>query len=421
MRRPSNPLRLIRPDEGAARAGDGREMPIEAQVLLIATVILTVFGVLMVYSASSAHAMTNAAFNHDSLYFVKNGLFYTLAGLALMFGLVFTPVHRLHLRKLAPVAFVGSVLLLAAVVVPGVGLNINGASRWLAIGPVTIQPSEFAKAGVLLMVAAVLAARKRPPDSLGELLKPIGLLVGVVCGLIMLQPDLGTTLAICIMSLGLLVVAGVRWRLLGTVIAVGVVLVGALIYLEPYRRDRMLAFLDPWGQSADGAYQVVQAMIAIGSGGIFGVGLGGSVQKVNFLPEAHTDMIFAVIGEELGLVGAILVIGLFAAVAWSGYTIAMRTKDPFLRLIAAGTTALIIGQAVVNLGAVMGALPLTGIPLPLISYGSSSRIVILALIGVLIAIAREPQVLQRSAPAEEPAAPRRARRTSSRSTTRQPV
>ncbi len=414
MRRPANPLRLIRPDETLPRAGDGREMPIEAQVLLIATVILTVFGMLMVYSASSAHAMTNAAFNHDSLYFVKNGLLYTLAGIALMFALVFTPIQRLHLRKLAPVAFVGSTLLLVAVIVPGVGLNINGASRWLAIGPVTIQPSEFAKFGVLLMVAAVLASRKRPPGTPGELMKPIGLLVGLVCALIMLQPDLGTTLAICIMTLGLLVVAGVRWRLLGLVVAVGVVLVAALIYIEPYRRDRMLAFLDPWGQSADGAYQVVQAMIAIGSGGIFGVGLGGSVQKVNFLPEAHTDMIFAVIGEELGLIGAVLVVGLFAAVAWSGYTIAMRTKDPFLRLVAAGATALIVGQAVVNLGAVMGALPLTGIPLPLISYGSSSRIVILTLIGILIAIAREPQVLARPAPAGDAAGTRRTRRAPAR-------
>ncbi|MFM7693154.1 MAG: FtsW/RodA/SpoVE family cell cycle protein, partial [Actinomycetota bacterium] len=168
-----------------------------------------------------------------------------------------------------------------------------------------------------------------------------------------------------------------------------------------YRRDRIFAFLDPWGQSQDGAYQVVQAMIAVGSGGIFGQGLGSSVQKVNFLPEAHTDMIFAVIGEELGLVGAVITIGLFAAFAWAGFTIAARAADPFQRLVAAGATALVAGQAVIHLGAVMGILPLTGIPLPLISHGSSSRVVVLILVGLLVAISREPQIA--------PARPRRAR------------
>ncbi len=389
-------------------------MPIEAQVLLIATVALTVFGMLMVYSASSAYAMTHEQYGFDSLYFIKNGLFYTLAGLGLMLALVFTPIQKLHLRKIAPVAFALSLLTLVLVLVPGFGLNINGASRWLALGPITVQPSEFAKGGVLLMVAAVLASRKRPPETLGQLIKPIGAIVVIVGGLIMLQPDLGTTLAISIMVLALLFAAGTRIKLLAQVVAVGIVAVSALIYLEPYRRDRIFAFLDPWGQSADGAYQVVQAMIAIGSGGLFGVGLGGSVQKVNFLPEAHTDMIFAIIGEELGLLGALLTIGLFAAVGWAGYTIALRTKDPFLRLVAAGTTALILGQAIVNLGAVMGILPLTGIPLPLISYGSSSRLIILALIGVLISIAREPQVAATPRVPVDEAKPAARRRAASR-------
>jgi cell division protein FtsW len=235
---------------------------------------------------------------------------------------------------------------------------------------------------------------------------PIGLVVGVVCALIMVQPDLGTTIAVCLMVFALLVVAGTKKSLLAFVLGAGFVVGSVLIYAAPYRRDRFLAFLDPWGQSADGAYQVVQSMIAIGSGGIFGVGLGGSVQKVNFLPEAHTDMIFAVVGEELGLFGSVLIVALFAVFAWAGYTIAMRTVDPFQRLLAAGATALIVGQAIVNLGAVMGILPLTGIPLPLISHGSSSRIVILALVGMLIAISREPQIApptpRRRAPEPEP-------------------
>ena len=357
------------------------------------TIALTVFGQLMVYSASSAYAMTHEQFNYDSLYFIKTGIVYTVGGIALMIGMSFVPAG--WLKKLAPIVFVGALLGLVAVRLPGIGVSANGAARWLALGPITIQPSEFAKLGTLLVVALILANRRQPPATLKELAMPLGILVGLVCALIMVQPDLGTTLAIVIMVFAILVAAGVREKVLAQLLAIGLVVGSILIYAAPYRRDRIFAFVDPWGQSADGAYQVVQAMIAVGSGGIFGVGLGGSVQKVNFLPEAHTDMIFAVIGEELGLIGAVIVVGLFAAFAWAGYTIAMRTADPFQRLLAAGATALIVGQAIVNLGAVMGILPLTGIPLPLISYGSSSRLVILALVGILIAISREPQLVPR--------------------------
>jgi len=381
-----------------------RELPLEGQVLGIVTIILTVIGQLMVYSASSAYAMTRSEFNFDSLYFIKTGLVYTIFGVALMLGLIFVPAG--WLRRFAPAIFIASLIGLIAVKVPGIGVTVNGAARWLALGPITIQPSEFAKVGTLLIVAAILATRKRPPETVKELLMPIGLIVGVVCALIMVQPDLGTTIAVCLMVFALLVVAGTKKSLLTLVLGAGLVIGSLLIYAAPYRRDRFLAFLDPWAQSADSGYQVVQSMIAIGSGGIFGVGLGGSVQKVNFLPEAHTDMIFAVIGEELGLFGSVLIVALFEVFAWAGYTIAMRTVDPFQRLLAAGATALIVGQAIVNLGAVMGILPLTGIPLPLISYGSSSRIVILALVGMLIAISREPQIAppkpRRRAPEPEP-------------------
>ena len=404
-----NPLRLVRPDE---RVPSGRELPLEAQVLIIVTICLVVFGQLMVYSASSAYAMTHAEFGFDSLYFVKSGVLYTLGGVALMIGMIFVPAA--WLRKAAPIVFIGALAGLALVRLPGFGVAANGASRWLALGPITVQPSEFAKLGTLLIVCVILANRARPPQTLRELAFPLGALVGLVCALIMAQPDLGTTLAVMVMVFAVLVAAGVARRALGELLAIGLVLGGLMIYMAPYRRGRIFAFLDPWSQSADGAYQVVQSMIAIGSGGVFGVGLGGSVQKVNFLPEAHTDMIFAVIGEELGLVGTVIVVGLFGAFAWAGATIAMRTRDPFQRLLAAGATALIVGQAIVNLGAVMGILPLTGIPLPLISYGSSSRLVVLALVGMLIAISREPQVLPtpRRADAPEPdaPAPRRRRR-----------
>ncbi len=413
--RPTNPLRLIRPGERAS-APPGRELPIEGQVLLIATFFLTVFGLIMVYSASSAHAMTNPDFNHDSLYFIKNGLLFTAAGVVLLGGLIFMPAA--WIRKLALPVFGLSLLALIALAIPGVGLTINGATRWLPLGPVSIQPSEFAKLGVLLVVAVIIATRGRAPDTVRELLFPIGALVAVVCVLVMLQPDLGTTLAICVMTFAVLIAAGARKALLAKVVAAGLAAGAIAIWAAPYRRDRIFAFLDPWGQSQDGAYQVVQAMIAIGSGGIFGQGLGSSVQKVNFLPEAHTDMIFAVIGEELGLVGAIITIGLFGAFTWAGFTIAARAADPFQRLVAAGATALVAGQAIINLGAVMGILPLTGIPLPLISHGSSSRVVVLILVGLLVAISREPQVAaarpRRAKPTDDEApepSPRRRRRS----------
>jgi cell division protein FtsW len=200
--------------------------------------------------------------------------------------------------------------------------------------------------------------------------------------------------------------AGLLLRVAVVVIALGTLAIAA----EPYRRDRLLAFLDPWSQSGDGAYQVVQAMIAIGSGGLTGVGLGGSVQKVNYLPEAHTDMIFAVVGEELGLVGALFVIGLFGAFAWAGFTIALRARDRFSQLVAAGATGLVVGQAAVNLCAVMGVMPLTGIPLPLISHGSSSRVATLLIVGVLLAISRESAGAAEEAPARPAEAPERAPR-----------
>jgi cell division protein FtsW len=400
-------LRRLRAPDAESASSSRRELPLEAQILLIVTLILVVFGQVMVYSASSAYALTREEFGNDSLHFVKAGILYTLAGLVVM-GLLMT-IPADWMRRIAPVAFAGSTAALILVLVPGFGLNINGATRWLALGPVVIQPSEFAKLGVLLLVALLLS-RRPPPDSIVGLLKPIGLLVGVVLALIMLQPNLGTTLAICVMVLALLVVAGTRLALLAKVVGMVLLLAAGAIAVAPFRRERIFAFLDPWGQSQDGAYQVVQSMIAIGSGGIFGQGLGSSVQKVNFLPESHTDMIFAVIGEELGLIGVLLVIGLFGVLIWAGFTIAMRAADPFQRLVAAGATALIGGQAIINLGAVMGVLPLTGIPLPLISYGSSSRLVILALIGMLVAISREPRVERRrprTAPAPDDAPPTR--------------
>jgi cell division protein FtsW len=218
------------------------------------------------------------------------------------------------------------------------------------------------------------------------------------CGLILLEPDLGTTITLCGMMLGILVVAGIPLRLLfaASLLAVGVGMLA--IWIEPYRRARVFSFLDPWSDAQGSGFQIVQATIGIGSGGITGSGLGEGVGKISYLPEAHTDMIFAVVGEELGLVGSTLVIAAFAALTVAGFRIALRCRDPFGKLLAAGLTALIAGQAAINLAAVLGIAPLTGIPLPFVSYGGSSLVVLLTGVGVLHNIAVNERVVQARMP-----------------------
>jgi cell division protein FtsW len=246
---------------------------------------------------------------------------------------------------------------------------------------------------VLVWACAVLS-RRPVPTTLGELLKPVGIVVAVFGALIVVEPDLGTTIALFVMIAGILLVSGVPVRLfaLTATLALGA---GALaIWMEPYRRERLFSFLDPWKDAQGAGFQNVQAMIGMGSGGITGEGLGQGIQKVNFLPEAHTDMIFAVVGEELGFVGSSLVIAAFAVFAWAGFRVALQCRDPFGKRLAAGITTLICGQAAVNLAAVLGIAPLTGIPLPFVSYGGSSLLVLLCCVGVLLNIAVNERVVE---------------------------
>jgi cell division protein FtsW len=395
--------------DGAAAPTDAtptrrrRDLPGEGQLLLLITLGLTAMGQVMVYSASSPVAMTTKRYGNDPLYFVKNGVVFTIAGVLLMLLVMRMPVALF--KSLAPLALMASLVLLVAVMVPGVGATINGARRWIAVGPITVQPSELAKLALLGTVAALLAARKTAPRTFGALMKPIGLLTGVVCALVLAEPDLGSALAIALMVGAMLVVAGVPGRLFAAIAGIALSLGAIAIWLEPYRRDRMLAFLHPEAHASDGSYQVLQGIIGFASGGAGGVGLGESIQKVYYVPEAHTDMIYAIIGEELGLAGALVIVAGFAAFAWAGFTIALRARDRFSQLVAVGTTALIAGQAAINLGAVTGILPLTGIPLPLVSYGSSSKVSTLVLVGVVLAVCREGRT------AEELAAEKAGRRT----------
>jgi cell division protein FtsW len=288
---------------------------------------------------------------------------------------------------------VTSVVLLLAVLV--LGQATNGARRWISFGPAQFQPSELAKLALAVWAASYLA-RRRAPRTLKELWRPVGLTTVVFCGLILVEPDLGTAIAIVLMVSAILLVSGIPGRTLGGGLGIAATLGLLAVWFEPYRRARLFSFLNPWQDAQGAGFQTVQAMIGLGSGGIFGVGLGQSVQKANYLPEAHTDMIFAIIGEELGLVGAAAVIAAYCGFAYIGLKIALGCKDPFGKRLAAGLTVLVCGQAAINLAAVMGLAPLTGIPLPFVSYGGSSLVVALASVGILLNIAANGGVARAS-------------------------
>jgi cell division protein FtsW len=366
---------------------------LEGRLLVLVTLGLTAFGLVMVYSATSAAA---AVGGKDPSYYLKRQGIYAALGLALLVWGSRRDYRKL--KQVAPTLLLVSLGLLLFVL--AVGQSVNGARRWISLGPVAFQPSELAKIGLAIWVSAYLA-RRRAPRTLKELLRPIGAVAGLACVLVLAEPDLGTVIAIVLMLAAILLVSGTPGKLLATATTLALAAGLVAIWLEPYRRARVLAFLNPWGDSQGPGYQTVQAMIGLGSGGFFGVGLGQGVQKIFYLPEAHTDMIFAIIGEELGLVGSTCVMAAYAAFAYAGLRIALACKDPFGKRLATGITVLVCGQAAVNLAAVMSLAPLTGIPLPFVSYGGSSLVVLLASVGVLLNIAhghaavREAQVPDR--------------------------
>jgi len=383
---------------------------LEYHLLVLVTLGLVAFGLVMVYSASSARALLSS---DAPSYYLKRQAIYALMGLVALVVLSRFDFHRL---RHATDALLGiTFVLLVAVLV--IGTAVNGARRWIPIGFMNFQPSELAKLSLALWTAALLS-RRPAPQTLGELAKPIGVVVGAACALILIEPDLGTAIAIAIMVSAILIVSGTRLRLLASAGGIGITLVLLAIWFEPYRRERIFSFLDPWHDPQGAGFQAVQSMIALGSGGVFGVGLGESVQKIYYLPEASTDMIFAIVGEELGLIGAAAVIAAFAVFAYAGFNIALRCRDPYGKRLAAGITALICGQAAVNVSAVMGLAPLTGIPLPFVSYGGSSLVVGLAAVGILLNIASNHAVVRET---EMPDRGRRNRRARAAGTRRRRV
>jgi cell division protein FtsW len=351
-------------------------------LLIIATVLLLLFGLVMAYSASSGLAFVE---DLSSFYFIKRQLLYAAVGVVIM--LILARIDYEVWRRLAwPVAATVG-FLLCVVLVPGVGSLANGARRWIDVGGATLQPSELAKPAAVILAAALAAQRPKDLLRFGRLAAVAATAFLPFAVLILAGKDLSTTAIVALAVATVLVVGGARWRHLLSLAAFLPVMFGLLVAAEPYRLSRLTAFLDPWSHASKSGFQTTQALIAVASGGLGGAGLGDSVQKFGWLPEQSTDMITGVIGEELGLFGLILLIGLYVLLAWAGLRIARDCKEPFGKCVAAGITAAIVGQALLNLAAALGLVPVLGIPLPLVSCGGSSLVAVLAGIGILLNIA----------------------------------
>ena len=381
---PKSPPRKAAPQPAAKKPA--RSVQERTAIALFAVVIvLNIIGLVMVLSASSVQALRTTG---SSWYYFVRQLAFSGIGAA-----AFVACARIDYRrwmKCKMLLLGSSAFMLILVLVPGVGIRVAGSSRWLGIGMVRVQPSEFAKFALAVFAADLLARRAHRTDDPQATLRPVLAMFGVFAFLLMLQPDMGTTLVTGGIVVAVLFVAGVPMGAMMKLCAGAALAALALARLEPYRWRRMTAFLDPWADPGNTGYQAAQGLVALGTGGWFGIGLGEGRAKRGFLPAAHTDFIYAVIGEELGLLGTLLVVVLIVAFGILGVRTALRAPDRFGMLLAAGLTAWIVGQAFINIAAVVGLVPITGVPLPFVSAGGSSLVICMAATGILLNIATAP-------------------------------
>ena len=352
-------------------------------VLLLATVgVLNIVGVIMVLSASSVASLTNYG---SAWYFFQRQVIWTVLGV-IAFAVTARIDYHLWRRLVVPLLVV-SFALLVLVLVPGVGVYVAGSRRWLGTGSLRFQPTELVKLALLIFSADVLSRRAADVHDWRKVLRPVLLILAAVAVLVLRQPDLDSTVVLALIVGAVLVVGGVRARHLAVVGGAGVTVAAILAVSEPYRRARVLTYLHPWADAGNSGYQLSQSLIALGSGGLTGVGLGAGRAKWLFLPNAHTDFIFAIIGEEVGLLGCLLVVALFVAFGVLGTRIALRAPDRFGMLLAAGITVWVVGQAVINIGGVVGLLPVSGISLPFVSFGGSALVFTMIGAGLLGSVA----------------------------------
>lgn len=378
-------LPVERRDGGGGEAREDRrperpEWPAAARTLVVLVAGLVVLGIVMVLTTSAA---SGGSPWHLAL---RQGLWAGIGVLAFA-GVQLLGIDRI--RAVGPVLLAATFVLLAAVLLPGIGTRIDGSSRWIGVGFLTLQPSELAKLAVLLFAADLLARRGGLVDDWRRVLRPLVVVTGLLAGAILLQPDLGTTIIVAGIALSLAFSAGVPRRQLAVVGILGFLGAFAVAWAAPYRRERLLSFLHPWLHHTGSGYQIAESLAGLSSGHLLGTGLQGGLASWGFLPNASTDFIFAVIGQDLGALGAIVVLGAFALVVLLGLRIARGQVDPYRRLLAVGASAWMGIAVVVNVGAVTGALPVTGVPLPFVSYGGSSLVVDLITAGLLVRLARD--------------------------------
>jgi len=350
--------------------------------LFTATLLLVCISVVMVYSASAVMAMEQ---HHEPYYYL-----FKQAAWALL-GLVFVPiVMRIDYRNYRQPRVIWTMLGLVAVALVAVlfGRPVNGASRWLLLGPLGVQPSELAKIAVIFCTAALLERRMDRIDEIGYSLLPIGITVGVIVALILIEPDLGTAVTVLMIAAVMVFAAGLNYTYLLGLFLTAAPAAYLVIATSEYRMKRVTAFLDPYSDPLGDGYQMIQSMIAIGTGGITGRGLMDGLQKLFYLPEPHNDFIFSVIGEELGLIGATVVVACFCIITWRGLRTAMRAPDRFGTFVAIGLTTMVAFQAFFNISVVLGILPTKGIPLPFVSYGGSSLLINLLGMGILLNVSQ---------------------------------
>jgi cell division protein FtsW len=357
---------------------------IEAPDFIIFFIMLTLLGIgiMMVFSSTSIRAYADYG---DSFYFLKKQFLWSVIGIGAM--IFFMNIDYNIYKRLAQLGMLTSIGLLILVLFTG--KVIGGSQRWLGIGMFRVQPSEIIKLAMIIYMARYLSTKQERLDSFMKGLGPPLLVLGLICGLILLQPDLGTAVTIGGTVMVMFVAAGVSYKYLATLGCAGCLGLVYLIYSAPYRKERFLAFLDPWSDPLDSGFHIIQSLYALGSGGLFGVGIGQSRQKFFYLPEPGTDFIFAIIGEELGFVGALVIVLLFFLFAWRGLRIALEVPDLFGSLLAVGITTMITLQAIINIGVVTGSMPVTGITLPFISYGGSSLVIMLSGVGILLNVSKQ--------------------------------
>ncbi len=374
------------------------DRPVEHGFVLALMAVLVAFGLVMVLAASDVYALRYlrspwAIFDAQLRWAV----------LGSMSAFVTARLDYRIWRKLAPAVLAVCILMLLAVLVPRVGIGGGGASRWVGYGPIRMQPSELAKLSLVLYVADVLARRRKQISNWRATVRPVLLVTAGIAALLMAQPDLGSTIVVSLIVFAMLWAAGVPGKVMGMLAFSGIAGVLFMGWIAPYRRQRLLSFLDPWTHRLTSGFQVVESLVGVAGGHLAGVGLGASATTWGLLPNAYTDFIFSVVATDLGLIGGVSVLAAFVAFAFAGLRIAASARDSFGALLCVGVTAWIFAQAVINMGAVIGVLPVTGIPLPFVSYGGSSLIFDMAAVGMMLNVSAASTVRPRVMPRPEPA------------------